>query len=95
MSKATWHLIAKQASLLWSGCIRQDSTRRMKCKIEASIKADKQKLTTKVGDLIVAELSKGDVQEAFQHLKGWYRKVAEMQARPCQQTMENQTDKRE
>jgi hypothetical protein len=84
MSKAKWCLIAKQASLLQSGCIRQDATRRMKREIEAAIKADEQKLTAKVGNLIVVELAKGDVKEAFRHLKGWYRKATETQARPCQ-----------
>ncbi len=95
MSNARWRLIAKQASLLWSCCIRQDTAHRMKCKIKASIKADKQKLTAKVGNSIVMELAKGEVQEAFRLLKGWYRKAAEMQARPCRQTMEGQTDKQE
>jgi hypothetical protein len=55
----------------------------MRPEIEAAIKADKQKLTAKVGDLIVVELAKGGVQEAFRHLKRWYRKATEMQARPC------------
>ncbi len=82
-SKATWRLIAKWASLLRSSRIRQDSARRMKRKIEAAIKMDKQKLTTEAGNLIVAELAKGDVNEAFRHLKGWYRKATETQARPC------------
>jgi hypothetical protein len=95
MSEATWHLIAKRASLLQSGRIGQDTTWRMKREIKATIKADKQKLTAKVGNLILAELAKGDVQEAFRHLKGWYWKAADMQARPCQQTMECQTNKRE
>ena len=63
--------------------------------IKAAIKADKQKPTAKVGNLIVAELVKGDVKEAFRHLKGWYRKAAETQARPCRQIMDHQTDKRE
>jgi hypothetical protein len=65
----------------------------MKRKIKATIKADKQKLTAKVGNSIVAELAKGDVKEAFRHLKGWYRKATETQVRPCQQAMERQTDK--
>jgi hypothetical protein len=52
-------------------------------------------LTAKVGDSIVAELAKGDVKEAFRHLKGWYRKATEAQARPCRQTIEHQTDERE
>jgi hypothetical protein len=95
MSKATWRLIAKWASLLRSGHIWQDAEQRMKPKIKAAIKADKRKLTANIGNLIVAELAKWDVIEAFWHLKGWYRKAAEMQARPCRQTMEHQTDKRE
>jgi hypothetical protein len=95
MSKATWHLIAKRASLQQSGRISQDAAWKMKRKIKAAIKADKQKLTAKVGNSIVAELAKGDVKEAFRHLKGWYRKATEMQTRPCQQTMQSQTNKQE
>jgi hypothetical protein len=93
MTEGKWRLIAKRASLMQSGRIRQDAARRMRCEIKAAIKADKQKPTAKVGNLIVAELAKGDVKEAFRHLKGWYRKVTEMQARPCRQMMERQTDK--
>jgi hypothetical protein len=95
MTKGTWRLIAKRASLMQSGRIRQDAARMMRHEIKAAIKADKQKLTAKVGNSIVAELAKGDVKEAFRHLKGWYRKVMETQARPCRQTMEHQTNKRE
>ena len=65
MSEATWCLIAKRVSLLQSGRIRQDATRRMKHEIKAAIKADKPQLTAQVGDLIITELAKGDVQEAF------------------------------
>jgi hypothetical protein len=78
-----------------SGRIWQDAARRMRREIKAAIKVDKQKLTAKVGDSIVAELAKGNVKEAFRHLKGWYGKATETQARPCQQTMERQTNKRE
>ncbi len=91
MSEAMWRLIAKQAYLLQSGCIWQDATWRMKREIGATIKAVKQKLTAKVGNLIVPELAKGDIKKAFWHLKGWYRKAAETQARPCRQMMERQT----
>jgi hypothetical protein len=95
MTEGTWRLIAKRASLMQSSCIWQDAARRMRCEIKVAIKAGKQKLTAEVGDLIIAELVKGDVKEAFQHLKGWYWKATEMQARLCRQTMERQTDKRE
>jgi hypothetical protein len=67
----------------------------MKRKIKAAIKADKRKLTAKVGNSIVVELAKRDVKEAFWHLKRWYQKAVEMQARPCRQTMEHQTDEQE
>jgi hypothetical protein len=46
----------------------------MKCKIGAVIKADKCKLTADVGNFVIAKLAKGDVKEAFRHLKGWYQK---------------------
>ncbi len=36
-------------------------------------------------------LSGGDVQEDFRYLKGWYQNVLESMARPCPQTMEQQT----
>jgi hypothetical protein len=67
----------------------------MKCKIGAAIKVDKCKLTANVGNLIIAKLSKGDIKEAFRHLKVWYWMGAKTQARPCHQMMEIQTDKRE
>ncbi len=47
MSKATLRLIAKRASLLQSGRIWQDAAQRMKSKIGAAIKVDKQKLIAK------------------------------------------------
>jgi hypothetical protein len=44
--------------------------------------------------LIESELKGGNVQEAFRHLKGWYRAALEMQAKPCYQTIERQTSER-
>jgi len=90
----TWKLIRKRASLLRSGRIRQTAARRMKRKVHVSLKEDKRRLTAEVGENIVSELVKGNVQEAFRHLKGWYRNASETQARPCHQTMECQTNKR-
>ncbi len=57
-----------------------------------ALKADKSWLIAKVGESIVSELSKGNVHEAFRHLKGWYQTASENQARPCCQTMEHQTN---
>jgi hypothetical protein len=40
---------------------------------------------------VETELARGNVQEAFRHLKGWYRAAMETQAKPCYHTMECQT----
>ncbi len=72
ISKGTWRLIAKRASLLGSSCIWQDTARRMKRNIGAAMKEDKRKLTANVSNSIVMELAKGNFKEAFWHLKGLY-----------------------
>ena len=66
----------------------------MKQEISGGIKADKRRLTAKVGERIAAELEAGNVQEAFLHLKGWYRAASETQLAPCPQMMERQTNER-
>jgi hypothetical protein len=48
--------------------------------------------TKGIGDTIEVELAKGDVQEAFHLLKGWYRAASETVAHPCPQTMAQQTE---
>jgi hypothetical protein len=44
-----------------------------------------------VGAAVETKLAGGNVQEAFRHLKGWFRAATEMQAKPCYHTMERQT----
>ena len=66
----------------------------MKREVHAALKEDKRRLTADVGENTVSELGKGNVQEAFRHLKGWYRTASEAQARPCHLRMERQTDER-
>ena len=34
----------------------------------------------------------GNIEEAFRHLKGWYRVATKMQAKPCRQMMVGQMD---
>jgi len=94
ISEGTWKLIRKCASLMRSGKIQQDAAQRMQREVKAVLKANKSRLTAEVGERIVLELREGKVQEAFGHLKGWYRNASETQAKPCHQTMELQTDKR-
>jgi hypothetical protein len=49
---------------------------------------------SRVGTMIKSELTGGNVQEAFCHLKGWYWAASKMQAKLCYQTLEHQTSKR-
>jgi hypothetical protein len=87
ISEGTWKLIAKHTSQLPLAQreIRQATVQWMKRKVQAALKADKTGLTAEVGESIVSELSAGNVQEAFCHLKlkGWYRTASETQAKPC------------
>ena len=94
IGEATWALIAKRASLLQSGRCNQAAARRMKQEIHTALKEDNQRLTADFGEKILAELGAGKVQEAFCHLKGWYRAASETQAAPRPQTMEHQTNER-
>jgi hypothetical protein len=68
------------------------STQWMQRKVKVALKADKSRLTAKVGERIMSKLHEGKVQEAFWHQKGWYRNALETQAKPCHQMMECQTD---
>jgi hypothetical protein len=47
-----------------------------------------------VSTMIKSELTGGNVQEAFCHLKGWYRAASKTQAKPCYQMLERQTSER-
>jgi hypothetical protein len=55
ISEGAWSLIAKRASLLRSGKIRQDAARRMKREVKAALKADMARLTAEVGANIGAQ----------------------------------------
>ena len=64
ISEGTWNLIAKRASLMCSGKIRQAAAWWMQREVKAALKADKSRLTSNVGESIVLVLCKGKVQEA-------------------------------
>jgi hypothetical protein len=63
----------------------------MRQKIWDALCGDHRAWTAQVGSMIEAELAGGNVQEAFCHLKGWYRAALETTTRPCPQTMVKQT----
>jgi hypothetical protein len=62
----------------------------LNCQIGVSLQKDVTNQTAMVGAAVEAKLAGGNVQEAFCHLKGWYRAVTETQAKPCFHTMECQ-----
>ena len=66
----------------------------MQRQIWAALRGDRKARTSRVSDLIKAKLAGGDVQEAFCHLKGWYRAASETTTCPYPQTMVRQTAKR-
>jgi hypothetical protein len=63
----------------------------MQRQIGALLCKDRADRTERVGTLIESKLTGGNVQEAFRHLKGWYRAASETQAKLCFHTMERQT----
>jgi hypothetical protein len=94
MSDSTWLLIKQRTSLRRAGQLHRSEGQRMQRTIHAALKRDHAAHTAQVGESIAAKLAEGNVHEAFQHLKGWYREASKTQARPCFQTMERQTSER-
>jgi hypothetical protein len=89
-----WRLVSPRTTLRKTGKLCQIGARRMQRQIWAALRGDREARTLRVGNLIEAKLAGGDVQEAFRHLKGWYRAASETTTRPCPQTMARQTAKR-
>ena len=73
MHDKMWLLIRQRTSLRRAGWLRQSEGWRMQRAIHAALKRDRAARTAQVGKLIIAKLAKGNVHEAFRHLKGWYR----------------------
>jgi hypothetical protein len=86
----SWRLITHQAMLRRTGHLCQTGGRCLNHQIRVSLQKDRTDRTAMVGATVEAKLAGGNVQEAFRHLKGWYRAATEMQAKPCYHTMEPQ-----
>ncbi len=85
-----WRLLAHQVTPRHTGRLCQTGGRCLNRQIGVSLQKDRTNRTARVGAAVEAELTGGGVQEAFCHLKGWYRAATEMQAKPCYHTMERQ-----
>jgi hypothetical protein len=83
ISEETWWLIAHRVMLRRAGRLCQTGGRRLHHQIGAALRNDRRDQTARVGEIIVTELAGGNVQEAFRHLKGWYRAASDTQSKPC------------
>jgi hypothetical protein len=63
----------------------------MQRRIWSALKGDRAARMSQVGEAIEAKLPGGNVQEAFCHLKGWYRAASETTTCLCPQMMVRQT----
>jgi hypothetical protein len=95
IGEATWKLVDQRAMLRRKGKLCQAGGRRLTRRIRAHLSLDRRARTASTAAAMEAELTKGNMQEAFRHLKGWYRAASETAARPCFKTMEQQTQERE
>ena len=94
VSNATWQLIKRRTSHRRAGQLRCHEASVMQWEVQKALCADREARIKQVGKTISHELAGGNVQEAFRHLKGWYRSATDTQARPCFQTMDWQTAER-
>ncbi len=72
ISDKTWALAGQWTALRLVGKLSCAERRRTKCLTWASLHNDRAARTKGVGDTIKVELAKGDMQEVFHLLKGWY-----------------------
>ena len=86
----SWRLLAHRATLHHIGCLCQTGGRRTDHQIGVSLQKDRTDRMAKVGAAVETELAGGNDQEAFCHLKGWYRATMQTQAKPCYHTMKRQ-----
>jgi hypothetical protein len=89
ISEESWRLIAHRAMLHRTCRLCKTGGRHLNRQIDVSLQKDWTDHA--VGATVEDKLAGGNVQEAFRHLKRWYRAAMEMQAKPCYHSMERQT----
>ncbi len=91
ISDKTWALVGQQTVVWVVGQLSRAEGRRMTRLIWASLRNNRMACTKSISNTIEVELAKGDVQEAFRFLKGWYRAALDTVSCPCPQIMARQT----
>ncbi len=92
ISNKTWALVGQWTALRQVRKMSRPEGRRTKRLIWTSLCNNRVAHTKGISKTFEVELEKGDVQEAFCLLKGWYRAASETVACPCPQTMARQTE---
>ena len=91
ISPTTWSLVDTRVALRKQNRMGKAEGRRLTRKIKGSLKRDRIARAKATGEACEAELQQGNVQEAFRHLRGWYRALLEVALRRCVLTLERQT----
>jgi hypothetical protein len=94
ISMETWRLISHCSMLCRTSKLCQTWGQHLRWRIWDALRRDRRARTAQVSNLIKAVLAGGNIQEAFHHLKGWYRAALETTTQPCPQTMAKQTAER-
>jgi hypothetical protein len=94
VSNATWQLTKRGTSLRRARQLQRHKASAMQREVHKLLRADRDARTKHVGEMISHELARGNVQEAFHHLKGWSGLQPGTQARLCFQMMDWQTAER-
>jgi hypothetical protein len=93
--EGTWLLVDRRAALRKEMRLTQAEGRKLGRRIKASLKADRIERARKAGELVMENLSHGNLREAWRTLRGWYRDAGEKTSKPCYDAMETQTAARE
>jgi hypothetical protein len=94
ISAETWRLISHRSMLCRTGKVFLTGGGCLWWRIWDALHGDHRARTARVGNSINSKLTRENVQEAFHHLKGWYRAALETTTRPCPQTMVKQMAER-
>ena len=92
---ATWALIDARASLRKEGLLTKQLSRKHNQGVKAALKNDRQKRAANNADAIEASMAAGEMQEAWQQLKGWYQAAEDRAPMPWHATLAAQTEERE
>ena len=94
ISDRTWNLVDRRAQLRRFGRLDQAESRRLGRQIHASLKTDRRQRAEAAAAEIEGHLAAGELQEAWNVAKRWYRMVEDRAPKPCYESMAKQTEER-